>query len=210
MSLPLPRLSYSNFTSRFSTSKALPETPGRNRYYKKGNNTPVYEVTTYKTCGYIYSLLEKVSAEIVCLIWQTIMVQLSGIGILQIAPGCCLKTSEVTLPSFSSSSQTSVGIYEPSLHLNLSELSPALPQGQKLRSMPRTFGQLVKDVADKEDDYRETERTLDLLKNQLNEISFQRRTRTSQMILPHGSYLSIKFLSMGVWPTSAVQKHWQE
>ena len=46
--------------------------------------------------GWIYSFLEEVSANIVCLSKQTIKVQLYGIGILQIAPGCRLKTSGVT------------------------------------------------------------------------------------------------------------------
>ena len=121
-----------------------------------------------------------------------------AIGILQIGSEFCLKTSEVTLPSLNSPSRTSVDVYEPRLHLNLSELSPALLQGQKLMDMPRTSEYLVEDVADKEDDYKETEGTLDQLENQLNEISFQRRTRTRQMILTHGSYIGIGFLSMGL------------
>ena len=133
-----------------------------------------------------------------CLTKQTIKVQLSGIGILQIAPGCRLKTSGVTLSSISSPSQTSVVIYEPRLHLNLSELSPALLQNQKLMCMPKTTVQVATDVAAKEDDYRETDETLAQLENQLNEISFQRRTRTKQMILTHGSYLGSGFLSMGL------------
>ena len=89
-------------------------------------------------------------------------------------------------------------IYELRLQLNLSELSPALQQSQRLMDMPRTLEQLVNDLAEKEDDYKQTEETLDQLENQLNEISFQRRTRTKHMILTHGSYLGIGFLSMGL------------
>ena len=109
--------------------------------------------------GWIYSFLEEVSANIVCLTKQTIKVQLSGIGILQIAPGCRLKTSGVTLSSISSPSQTSVVTYEPRLHLNLSELSPTLLQNQQLMGMPKTTEQIATDVAAKEDDYRETDET---------------------------------------------------
>ena len=64
-------------------------------------------------------------------------------------------------------------IYEPRLHLNLSELSPALLQDQMLMGMRRATEQSFKDVADKDDDYKETEGTLDQLENQLNEISFK-------------------------------------
>ena len=64
--------------------------------------------------------------------------------------------------------------------------------------MPKTTGQVATDVAAKEDDYRETDESLAQLENQLNEISFQKRTRRKQMILTHGSYLGIGFLSMGL------------
>ena len=63
---------------------------------------------------------------------------------------------------------------------------------------PKTTEQLVTDIAAKEDDYRETDETLAQLESQLNEISFQRRTKTKQIILTHGLYFGIGFLSMGL------------
>ena len=86
--------------------------------------------------GWIYSFLTKTAAEITCPARRTSKIQLKGVGIVQIAPGCYLRTSRLSLPSPGSRAQTSVVTYEPHLHLNLSELSPALLQHKQLMVSP--------------------------------------------------------------------------
>ena len=104
----------------------------------------------------------------------------------------------MTLPSASLQRQVSVAIYEPYLHLNLTELSPALLWNSQLMASPATELMLPKNISNKSRKYKEAEKTLDQLEDQLNEISFQERARVKQTILTHGSYLGIGLLVMGL------------
>ena len=148
--------------------------------------------------GWIYSLLTGTTAEVICPSRTVTKLQVTGIGILQIATGCSLRTSEMTLPSPSLQRQVSVAIYEPYLHLNLTELSPALLRNSQLTALPATEVRLPENISNKRGKYKKAEETLDQLENHLNEISSQEQARVKQTILTHDSYLGIGHLVVGL------------
>ena len=148
--------------------------------------------------GWIYSFLTKTAAEITCPARRTSKIQLNGVGIVQIAPGCYLRTSGLSLPSPGSRAQVSVVTYEPYLHLNLSELSPVLLQNKQLLTLTPTSKKQPEDNPTEESRFENTDETLNKLEDQLNEISSQEHRRTKQTILTHGSYVGIGLLSIGL------------
>ena len=85
---------------------------------------------------WMYSILMITTARVTCPSRKSLTMQLRGVGIVQMAPGCYLRTSGLSLPSSGSKGQTSVVTDELHLHLNLSELSPALLQHKQLMSSP--------------------------------------------------------------------------
>ena len=140
----------------------------------------------------------KKTAEVICPSRPAAKLQLTGIGILQVAMGCSLRTSEMTLPSPSLQRQVLVAIYEPCLHLNLTELSPASLRNSQHMSAPATELRLPKNISNKSGKYKEAEETLDQLEDQLNEISSREQATVKQTILTHGSYLGIGLLAVGL------------
>ena len=167
-------------------------------FYMCPNNSPVYEASTYASCessllnnrtvesfrlcevqvsykkrpyfkiletlnGWMYSVLATTTVKITCPSRKPQTVQLSGVGIV--------RTSGLSLPSPGSRAQTSVVTYEPHLHLNLSELSPALLQHKQLMASPEPQQEPPEGSPAENGRCKENDETLSKLEDQLNEIS---------------------------------------
>ena len=137
--------------------------------------------------GWIYSFPTRTAVVITCPTRRTSKIQLNGVGIVQIAPGCYLRTSGLSLPSPGSRPQVSVVTYELYLHLILSELSPVLLQNKQLLTLTQTSEKRPEDTPAEESRFEDTDETLHKLEDQLNLISSQEQSRAKQIILTHGS-----------------------
>ena len=146
--------------------------------------------------GWMYSILTTTTVKVTCPSRKSQTVQLNGVGIVQIAPGCYLRTSGLSLPSPGSRAQTSVVIYEPHLHLNLSELSPALLQHKQLMASPEPQQEPPEGNPAKNGRYKENDETLSKLEDQLNEISSQEQGRVKKTVLTYGSYVGLVLISI--------------
>ena len=140
---------------------------------------------------WIYSFLTRTAAEITCPARRTSKIQPNEMGIVQVAPGCYLRTSGLSLPSPGSRAQVSVVTYEPYLHLNLSELLPFLLQNKQLLTLTPAPKKRPEDTPVEQSRFEDTEETLSKLEDQFNEISSQEHSRTKHTILTHGSYVGI-------------------
>ena len=129
---------------------------------------------------------------------RTSKIQLNGVGIVHIAPGCYLRTSGLSLPSLGSRALVPVVTYEPCLHLKLSELSPVLLQNKQFLTLTATSKKRPEDTPAEESRFEDTDETLNKLEDQLNEVNSQEQSRSKQTILTHGSYVGIGLLSIGL------------
>ena len=97
-----------------------------------------------------------------------------------------------------SRAQTSVVTYELHLHLNLSELSPALLQHKQLMASPGPQQEPSEGAPVEDSQYKNNDKTLSELEDQLNEISSQEQGRAKQAVLTHGSYVGLGLISIGL------------
>ena len=73
--------------------------------------------------GWLYSTTKEIGVEMKCIIKKTINIKINGLGLIRIPLGCELRTNLATLLGLETISGTSLIVYEPSIHLDLTKLS---------------------------------------------------------------------------------------
>ncbi|XP_033221452.1 uncharacterized protein LOC117175810 [Belonocnema kinseyi] len=143
--------------------------------------------------AWLYSLVAEIIALVKCPAQKDTSIQLTGTRLMPLAPGCVMRMRDITLPASPLTRGTSEMIYEPTLSLDLLQLSSVISQHQN-----HSFEgfQIAKAPSYKDEDFEENEQTLDQLEIQLYEASMQRHARrhivssTSRGLCWHGTAIS--------------------
>ena len=129
--------------------------------------------------------------EIKCITKQTINIKINGLGLIRIPLGCELRTNLATLPGLEPISGTSLIVYEPRIHLDLTKLHTKFHDNSSVRlPLPASS------PTPQDQQYQEGDRALDQLEQQLHDFSLQRQEKASHSNLIHGSYAGIGLLAL--------------
>ena len=126
-----------------------------------------------------------------CITKRTINIKINGLGLIRIPPGCKLQTTLTTLPGLEPISGTSLIVYEPNIHLDLTKLSIDSQQNSSVKSSSPTSRPAPQDQL-----YRERHKALDELEQQFHDFSLQRQEKANHSNLIHGSYAGIGILAL--------------
>ena len=148
--------------------------------------------------GWLYSLQEPTIATIVCLHQSSNQTELRGTGIVQLAPGCDIRIRGGILPGTINQKGRAEIIYTPLVHLNLSELSPAVQELQGYIPVRKSMPDQTKETTTEDRAFEASDKSLEYLEQQLYELSLARRVGNNQTKLIHGSYLGLGIISTGL------------
>uniref|UniRef100_A0ABD2WQ40 Envelope fusion protein n=1 Tax=Trichogramma kaykai TaxID=54128 RepID=A0ABD2WQ40_9HYME len=86
--------------------------------------------------SWLYSIMNQETLEIMCPNEQDTSIKLKGVGILKITPGCQARTREFILQVEEIRKSSRTYIYNPELHLNVTELYPEIIKIKSLPNLP--------------------------------------------------------------------------
>lgn len=144
---------------------------------------------TLKTLGsWIYSFIHHQTVTIFCHSTSPIKINLQGVGIIKLAPGCSVRTNEATIPATTMQAGQSEMIYESEIHLNLTSLSLAISNYGHLISKSHIEINSLPEIGLNMSSFEKNSRTLEDLEYQLESFAVQRHIKEKQSVLIYGSY----------------------
>lgn len=135
--------------------------------------------------GWLYSVKDPTNLNVRCPPSAGSQLKINGMGLLQLAPGCYAKNSDVTITSIPKAEGTTEIIYEAELGIDLDVLSPAIAEA-KISRLKNT-----KEIVAEEKEFFKNSQTLDDLEQQLNEFSLRRLEKSQHQYWMKGTYLGI-------------------
>ena len=120
--------------------------------------------------------------EIKCITKLTTNIKFNGLGLIGIPLGFELRKNLATLPGLEPFSGTSLIVYTPNTHSDLTKLSTHFHDNSSVRLPLPTSLPTAQDPR-----YRKGDKALDQLEQQLHDFSLQRQEKASYSNLIHGS-----------------------
>ncbi|XP_043482087.1 uncharacterized protein LOC122511095 [Leptopilina heterotoma] len=144
---------------------------------------------TLKTLGsWIYSFARSELVTIFCHSTSPLKINLQGVGIMKLAPGCSMRTKDATIPATTFQAGQSEMIYESQLHLNLTALSQAISNYGHLIAKSHIEIDSLPEIGLNMSSFEANSRTLEDLEYQLESFALQRHIKDKQSVLIYGSY----------------------
>ncbi|XP_051176159.1 uncharacterized protein LOC127291222 [Leptopilina boulardi] len=136
--------------------------------------------------AWLYSVAKPEVLLIICHSAYPIKINITGTGIIRLAPGCSAKTKDIIIPATATQVGQTEILYEPELHLDLKRISSVFSTYSHLT----TTMEIQENVRTKlkTPNFDTNSKTLEQLEQELENFAMQRKWRTHHSILIYGSY----------------------
>ncbi|XP_043460860.1 uncharacterized protein LOC122497677 [Leptopilina heterotoma] len=138
--------------------------------------------------SWLYSFAGPEIVTISCHSMNPINLNLTGTGIMKLAPGCFARTEDVTIPANPAQKGQSELIYGAELHLNLLEISPLVSTHANLALTLEEQQAELSNTKSITSHFDANSKTLDELEQELQDFAIQRHFKSKQATLVYGSY----------------------
>lgn len=138
--------------------------------------------------SWLYSFARPEIITIFCHSMNPVEHNLTGVGIMKLAPGCSIHTQDVTIPANPAQKGQSELIYGAEVHLDLLEISPLISTHADFALALENQRNEMSNPHSKMSSFDSNSKTLDELEQELQAFAVQRHLKDKQTTLTYGSY----------------------
>ncbi|XP_043469391.1 uncharacterized protein LOC122503050 [Leptopilina heterotoma] len=138
--------------------------------------------------AWLYSFARPEVITIYCHSMTPVKVNLTGVGMMKLAPGCSVKTKDVTIPATSEQKGQTSLIFETELHLDVMKVSPLLATHADLAITLEDRHVEVKSLGSKMSSFEANSKTLYELEEELEDLAVQKQFKNKHTTLVYGAY----------------------